>query len=90
MSAFAFIREFMERKIAFEFIDGRKSKQQAKRQRQKEAKKKVKEEESKKKLFVRIKTPFPGRPCCQYNQVVKSWTEDIKPSFYQAIGWFEM
>lgn len=67
--------------------DVKKSKKQEKRQRQKEAKK---QEEQKKRLFVRIRVPQPGGMCHEGRQVVKSWDMDIKPSFYEEIGWFDM
>jgi hypothetical protein len=78
-------REQIDSLIAIDEVE--KAKKQAKRQRKKEEKQK---QEAKKRLFVRIKSPQAGRPCRQYNQVVKSWEEDVKPSFYEAIGWFDM
>lgn len=72
-------------------------KRKEKRLRQKEAKQveKVKQQEAevKKRWVVRIKSPQAGRACCQGRQVVKSWVEEAeakKPSFYEALGWFEM
>lgn len=69
-------------------------KRKEKRLRQKEAKHEEKakkqEAEVQKRYMVRIKVPQPGGACNEGRQVVKSWVEDIKPSFYEELGWFEM